>query len=179
VQKLRLQGGSFSPIMTRMRTTHRQLKRYVTPHWSDSDLRASLQAVGATKPHYLLAGSTVDGTRRARLCTALGIPILSVTLPDRRAADRVLWIEHPERLIARTANMALSELSTYLGASIPTLAAARAELLTRQAPPRRKARMRYQSRIAKLHTYLGLVEQGLEPLQLARVQAIIDPERAA
>jgi len=91
----------------------------------DSDLRASLVAVGALQPAFEYAGKLIDGRRRRLLCDELRRPLEIRICSTLQEACSVLFALHPLRAIelARSEGSAsLLELAQLCGSSSSAIA---------------------------------------------------------
>lgn len=99
----------------------------------DRELRDSLAAIGAQLPALEYAGERIDGRRREKICTELGIPIAVRTCNSLGEACALLWPHHPRRALELAGARPLLELARLCGTS-PTAIA----LEQHAAKPRRK-----------------------------------------
>ena len=101
-------------------------------------LRASLRTIGALLPVVTYMGATIDGEKRERLCSELGVSIARRACTTLAEACTTLWAEHPTRAIELaqrygTARLAdLAELCSVKPAEL-------ARVLQSMRPPRKRA----------------------------------------
>ena len=101
----------------------------------EHDLRRSLQSIGPRLPALIYEGETIDGRKRQRLCTELGLELGSHVCSSLREACSMLWAHHPERAIKLAGAHSVRELAELCGARV----AAVARVIQKQRPPRRAA----------------------------------------
>jgi hypothetical protein len=70
-----------------------------TMAWNETELRASLLAVGPLVPVIVWRGVTLDGRRREKVCAEEGIFLPQNTFHTLELACQALWTMHPERAI--------------------------------------------------------------------------------
>src|SRR4051794_11118762 len=106
-------------------------------------LRASIAAVGPLVPAIVWRGVILDGRRREKICTELGVYLPQNVFHTLEQACHALWTVHPERAIqvAREhlgghAGLAptVRELSEICGVSVTELA-----LVLRELSPKKRS----------------------------------------
>ena len=142
---------------------------------TDSALRESLRAHGQFTAVFRLGGIIVDGRRRDRFLRELGRTPKCVDLHTAQEAARVLWQLHPWHALQEyCTEMALKEAADYLGVSIGDVSLVRAATRkTEQNRPFGDWRPNYRARWEAARRYLARVRQGLEPLTVGRIEAVL------
>ena len=73
---------------------------YLRKSMIERELRASIAAVGPLLPVLVYRGRVVDGEKRDRICTELGLIPRTQILHSLGELCAALWVLHPERAIA-------------------------------------------------------------------------------
>lgn len=73
-----------------------RLRKRPTPY-TDTQLRASIEALGVLDSVITYQGQIVDGARRVAIAELLGIPCPRVEAPSKDDAARLLFRAHPDR----------------------------------------------------------------------------------